>query len=72
MHEGEGIISCFVLYFFSLFEQHGVSRGLVPSCILYEDVLAAICSKKLANLMVGCGGGHILLGVHHWHLFVLS
>ena len=36
-------------YFFSLFEQHEVSRGLVPSCILYEDVLAVICSSEIGQ-----------------------
>ena len=44
VHNGGGIISCFVLYFFPLFEQHGVTRRNISSCILYDDVLAATCS----------------------------
>ena len=44
VHDGGGIISCLVLYFFSLIEEHDVSRRLIPSCIFHEDVLAAACS----------------------------
>ena len=44
VHNGGGIISNFVLYFFSLIGEHDVSRRLVPSSIFHEDVLAATCS----------------------------
>ena len=44
VHDGGGIISNFLLYFFSLLEQHDVSRRVSSSYILYDDVLAATCS----------------------------
>ena len=47
VHNRAGIISCFVLYFFPLFEQHDVTRRSIPSCILYDDVLVATCSIDL-------------------------
>ena len=44
VHDGGGIISYFVFNFFSLFEQHDITRILISSCILYDDVLAATCN----------------------------
>ena len=56
VHDGEGIISHFVLYSFSLFEQHDVSRRIVPSCMMYDDVLVVICSIDFGYLNGGLWG----------------
>ena len=56
VHDGGGIISHFVLYFFSLFEQHDVSRRIISSCILYDVVLAATCSIDFGYLFGGLWG----------------
>ena len=50
VHNGGGIISCFVLYFFPLFEQHDVTRRDISFCILYDDVLVATCSTDFGYL----------------------
>ena len=41
VHGREGIISHYVLYFFTLYEQHVVPRRIIPSYILYDDLLEA-------------------------------
>ena len=56
VHDGVGIISHFVIYFFSLFEQHDVARRIIPSCILYDDVLVATCSIDFGYLFGGFWG----------------
>ena len=53
VHDGGGIISHFLLYFLSLFEHHDVSRRIISSCILYDDVLAAFCSIDIGYLIGG-------------------
>ena len=50
VHDGGGIISHFVLYLFSVFEQHNVTRRIISSCIWYDEVLAATCSFDLGYL----------------------
>ena len=59
VHNGGGIISCFVLYLFSLFEQHDVTRRNISSCIVYDDVLVALI---LAIFLMSCRGSHMSLG----------
>ena len=56
VHDGGGIISHFLLYFFSLFEEHDVSRIIISSCILYDDVLVATCSIDFGYLNGGLWG----------------
>ena len=56
VHGGECIIPHYVLYFFTLYEQHVVPRRIIPSCILYDDVLEAICSIEIGYLIGGLWG----------------
>lgn len=56
VHDGGGIISHFLLYLFSFFEQHDVSRRMISSCILYDDVLAVTCSIYFGYLFGGLWG----------------
>ena len=44
------------LHFFTLYEQHIVPRRVIPSCILYDDVLAATCSIDFGYLLGGLWG----------------
>ena len=55
VHSREGIISHCALYFFTLYEQHIVPRGNIPSFILY-DVLVATCSIYFGYLNGGLWG----------------
>ena len=56
VHSGGDIISCFVLYLFPLFEQHDVTRRIIYSCILYDDVLVTTCSIDFGYLFYGLWG----------------
>ena len=56
VHDGGGIISYFVLYLFSLIEDHNVSRRFIPSFIFHEDVLAATCSLDFGYSYDGLWG----------------
>ena len=56
VHNGECTISPYVLYFLSFYEQHIVPRRIIPSYILYNDVLEAICSIDIGYLTGGLWG----------------
>ena len=56
VHGGECIIPQYVFYLFTLYEQHVVPRRIIPSCILYDDVLEAICSIDIGYLISGLWG----------------
>ena len=56
VHDGECTISPYVWYFLSFYEKHIVPRRIIHSCILYNDVLGAICSIEIGYLIGGLWG----------------
>ena len=56
VHDGGCTISLYVLYLFSLYEEHIVRRRITPYFILYHDVLEAICSIEIGYLIGGLWG----------------
>ena len=56
VHGGEGIIPHYVLYFFTSYEKHVVPRRIIPSCILYDDVIEATCSIEVGYFISGLWG----------------
>ena len=53
VHNGGCTNLLYVLYFLSFYEQHIVPRRIIPSCILYNDVLEAICNIEIGYLIGG-------------------
>ena len=56
VHSREGTLLHYDLYSFTLCEQHVVPRRIIPSCILYHDVLEAIFSIEIGCLIGGLSG----------------
>ena len=56
VHGRGGIHLHYDLPFFNLHEQNIVPRRVIPSCILYSNVLAAFCSIEIGYLIGGWWG----------------
>ena len=56
LHDGECTIPPYFLYFLSFYEQHIVPRRIIPSCILYHEVLGAIFNIDIGYFIGGLWG----------------
>ena len=67
VHNGGCTFMHYDLYSFTFCEQHIVPRRIIPFFNFIVMYLRPFAALMLAIILVVCGRGHMILGVHHWH-----